>query len=345
MPAKTPPAQLTQLRQSLVDHFNDQELRDLCFDMDIDYESLPGEGKASKARELVAFCERRGQISELEQRVEPGSPGTLPPAPSPAQPSQPATAPSETGADVLLVTVTEVEARAVFDAFTPSQEPKRIFIDKNTYYDLGVHGNARVLMAQSEMGSGGPAGTQATVQASIEALSPDSVVMVGIAFGVNSKKQKIGDILISRQLTSYDLQRVGMDKRGRQKRIPRGDRAHASVRLVDRFVSGRKDWKESEVRDGLILSGDKLVDNLEFLQQLLQFEPEAIGGEMEGAGLYAAAQRAEVDWLLVKAICDWADGNKSRNKKVRQKLAAQNAAQFVLHVIEQGGLARQAPKA
>ncbi len=240
--------------------------------------------------------------------------------------------------DVLLVTVTEVEAQAVFDAFTPGQDKQRRFIGDNTYYDLGVHGGARVFMVQSEMGSGGLAGSQATVQASIEALHPDSVVMVGIAFGVNSQNKKIGDILVSRQLMSYEPQRVGTDRAGQQTRIPRGSRAHASVRLVDRFVSGKKDWDGQEVHIGLILSGEKLVDNLEFRRQLLELEPEAIGGEMEGAGLYAAAERARVDWILVKAICDWADGHKSRGKRQRQQLAAQNAARFVLHVVRQGGL-------
>jgi hypothetical protein len=41
-----------------------------------------------------------------------------------------------------------------------------------------------------------------------------------------------------------------------------------------------------------------------------------------------------VDWILVKAICDWANGNK--NDKA-QPLAARNAAQFVLHVLQLGG--------
>jgi nucleoside phosphorylase len=343
MQTKTPPEQLSQLRQNIIDHFSDQELRDLCQDMGIDYESLPGEGKSAKARELVAFCERRGRISELKQRLEPGSPGVLPPVPSPVKPAQPVATPSEAGVDVLLVTATEVEAQTVFDAFTPGQEKQLRFIGDNTYFDLGVHGGARVLLVQSEMGTGGLGGTQATITAAIGALNPAAIVMVGIAFGVDAKKQKMGDILVSSQLMSYDLQRVGTDKRGKQTRIPRGDRAHASVRLVGRFVAGVKDWKGQAVHFGLVLSGDKLVDNLEFRQQLLEFEPEAIGGEMEGAGLYAAAQRAKVDWILVKAICDWAV-HKGRNKQLRQLVAAQNAAQFVLHVIGQGGLA-QAPKA
>jgi nucleoside phosphorylase len=63
-------------------------------------------------------------------------------------------------------------------------------------------------------------------------------------------------------------------------------------------------------------------------------EPEAIGGDMEGAGLYAAAGVAKVDWILVKAICDWADGNKNDDA---QQLAAHNAADFVRHVIQLGG--------
>jgi hypothetical protein len=41
------------LLQILETRFNDGELRKLCFFLDIDYDSLPGAGKADKARELV----------------------------------------------------------------------------------------------------------------------------------------------------------------------------------------------------------------------------------------------------------------------------------------------------
>ncbi len=61
---------------------------------------------------------------------------------------------------------------------------------------------------------------------------------------------------------------------------------------------------------------------------------------MEGMGLYDAASEKHVDWILIKAICDWADGNKGRNKDENQQLAAENAARFVLHVIGQGEFSR-----
>jgi hypothetical protein len=54
-----------RLRRILADRFNEEELRDLCFEMHIDYESLVGQGKSGKARELVMHCERQGRIREL----------------------------------------------------------------------------------------------------------------------------------------------------------------------------------------------------------------------------------------------------------------------------------------
>lgn len=66
-PAQAPVTALVrvQLRQVLIDYFNEDELRDLCFDLNIDYENLPGAGKAGKARELVAFAERHSRFQEL----------------------------------------------------------------------------------------------------------------------------------------------------------------------------------------------------------------------------------------------------------------------------------------
>jgi hypothetical protein len=54
---------------------------------------------------------------------------------------------------------------------------------------------------------------------------------------------------------------------------------------------------------------------------------------MEGAGLYVACLAAKKDWILVKAVCDWADGNKCEDKTERQLKAARNAAHFVWHAL------------
>ncbi|GIF55261.1 5'-methylthioadenosine/S-adenosylhomocysteine nucleosidase family protein [Asanoa iriomotensis] len=245
------------------------------------------------------------------------------------------------GADVLIVTATRVEARAVIDTLTADHGSvaRPHFIGDKTYFDLGTISGARVYLTQTEMGSGGPSGSILTIVDAISALGPASVVMVGIAFGIDEHSQQIGDVLISRQVASYDLQRVGTQS-GRRKIVLRGDRTTASPRLLDRCRAAALDWNHCPVHFGLVMSGDKLVDNLRFRDELVRLAGgEAVGGEMEGAGLYASAHRRKVDWILIKGICDWADGNKDMMIAERQLNAAMNAARFTSHLLGKGGFA------
>ena len=62
---------LIQLRGILVEGFSEQELRDICFNLSVDYESLEGDGKAAKARELIYYLDRRGRILELVKIGKP----------------------------------------------------------------------------------------------------------------------------------------------------------------------------------------------------------------------------------------------------------------------------------
>jgi nucleoside phosphorylase/predicted MPP superfamily phosphohydrolase len=232
---------------------------------------------------------------------------------------------------ILIVTATKVETQAVLEVLPEGRKWIRQVIGNKTYYNLGVHGGAPVFMVQSEMGIATPGGTLLTVRQAIQDLRPQAVIMCGIAFGLHPDKQNLGDILIAKQLHYYEPQKVDL-QRGQ---IPRGDRTTVSERLLDRFRSGDLEWKgEPRTHFGLVLSGEKLVNAPVFRDWLLKNEPEALGGEMEGAGLYAAARDAKVDWIVIKAICDWADGTK--NDEV-QLSAARNAARFVLRVLQLGG--------
>jgi nucleoside phosphorylase len=61
------------------------------------------------------------------------------------------------------------------------------------------------------MGSLQPGAALPTALLSIYELQPKYVIAVGIMFGVDMKEQKIGQILFSRQIQSYELQRVSTD--------------------------------------------------------------------------------------------------------------------------------------
>jgi nucleoside phosphorylase len=242
--------------------------------------------------------------------------------------------------DVLLVAVAEIEVIAVLNSLKEkfNRTYKPYAKGNKTYFDLGEISEARTFMVQSEQGTGSPGGALLTIHESIYTLSPSTIIMVGIAFGLNPQQQQIGTILISQRLQLYEHQRVGTGHGGKQVILPRGDRIQAPTRVLDRFRAGCKNWLgPANVQFGLILSGEKLVDNTAFRDRLRRAEPEAIGGEMEGAGLYAAAHLAKTDWIVVKAICDWADGSKGLHKAEYQRLAADNAARFTFHVIAQGG--------
>jgi hypothetical protein len=66
---------------------------------------------------------------------------------------------------------------------------------------------------------------------------------------------------------------------------------------------------------------------------------------MEAVGIYAACRRANIEWIVVKAICDWADGTKH---KAYQGLAAAAAVSLVEHVLSKrnalDGLRRPEPR-
>jgi hypothetical protein len=61
--------QQTRLRETVIERFNDEELRTLCEELGVDYDSLPAQGKAGKARELVAHLRRRGRLPELVEAL------------------------------------------------------------------------------------------------------------------------------------------------------------------------------------------------------------------------------------------------------------------------------------
>jgi len=77
----TPPEILAQLRRRIIKHFSDDELRTLCFDMGVSYDSLGGQGTDGKARELVGYCDRHGHILRLIITCRELNPNVLWPEP------------------------------------------------------------------------------------------------------------------------------------------------------------------------------------------------------------------------------------------------------------------------
>lgn len=240
--------------------------------------------------------------------------------------------------DVLILTAADVEYETVIElaGIGPTLSSRRRTAGARTFIDLGLRGYT-VWAFQCKKGSVGPGSSLDVLKDALHELSPKPVAVVcaGIAFGLQQAKQAMGDILIAEQIRLFEVERRA------QVRLARGDKVSCSPLLFSWFRDFLVDWAEAtpgrvrpHVHSGLLMSGEKLADDEAFVTELHRIEPEAIGGEMEAAGVYTAATgeyQRHVQWLVVKAICDWGAGKGDKY----QVIAARNAVDLILHVLEQ----------
>lgn len=229
--------------------------------------------------------------------------------------------------NILIVTATDTETEAFHEVMEGTIS--RVASGDYSYY-LGIVGQYKVVHVQcQQMGSISPGGSLQTINDALHEWSQiKAVIMVGICFGVDPEKQNIGDVIVATSIKNYETRRMGKDQE-----IPRGETYQSDRCLQNAFKTLRLTWENIGIDDaekalelGAYISGEQLVDNKTVRSKLLSETPEAKGGEMEGNGMVAACVSARIPWILVKAICDFADGNKGKDKKKRQRIAAVSSA-------------------
>lgn len=226
---------------------------------------------------------------------------------------------------ILIVTATLTELKILLRIVeSKGIEPSRFTRGSHTYFNLGQLGKNDVYIIRTQMGSLGPSSSILSINEAVNTINPDYVIMAGIAFGLKKDKQKLGDILVSNQLWSYEQAKLTDNER-----FSRGDKITASGLLLDRFSTSSISWEKTKVEFGLIVSGEKLVNSEKFIDELIKCEPEAIGGEMEGTGLMSVCQNVKKEWIVVKSICDW--GYKKSSQY--QEAAATNVMEYVIDTI------------
>ncbi|MEZ4373115.1 MAG: hypothetical protein R3B07_19995 [Polyangiaceae bacterium] len=235
--------------------------------------------------------------------------------------------------ELVIAVATPVERIALLAEMKPCTGRKAILkahVAHETYY-VGRLGAHNVAVVMSQMGTSvKPSGSAYSVADALRYWRPRGVIAVGIAFGKDPWKQKIADVLISEQVSSYELQRVGTGVP-----VQRGGTESAGPTLLNRSrnITGwrfsRPDGREVAIHVGPILSGEKLIDDLDFRTSLFAAFPNAIGGEMEATGIVNAALREQIEWLIIKGICDWGYGK----GETHQALAAAAAVSLLSHML------------
>lgn len=202
------------------------------------------------------------------------------------------------------------------------------------YLDAGEINGQRVMVAKSLIGSTGSGASFDTVTNVLDDLSPQVIIAVGIAWGAkNADGQRIGDILLSTRLRDAQHHKVTAEEI-----IPRGTIEAANGTLLKTFLAAAGQTNK-RTHEGLLISIETLFDDEQQRNKFIAADQhQAIGGEMEGNGLLMSLRRLRdrrVDWLIVKAICDW--GFKKNDDPVKKEQdqisAARNAAELCVATI------------
>ena len=238
----------------------------------------------------------------------------------------------------LLLTFNEHEAHQLWAEFggVRNELPR----EGVTYYELDGVGGFRVIHRHSRQG---PQEAQLSATQAIDHWNPQLLIAVGIAFGVNEKKQHLRDVLVSEKVLDYELARVEPDGTFTYRGTPQETSRELAERVTNINLQRRGNAGWPTIRLGIMLSGAKLVDNEDYRNTIASLHSKVIGGEMEGSGILTACSRDGVDMIVVKAICDWASHKDTPSKEEDQKKAAQSAAIVAHAILEKGHLTGTIP--
>lgn len=247
---------------------------------------------------------------------------------------------------ILIITATDPEKKALRNALKPLPNQKEILkiAGMKTVYYVGTFGAYPIAHIHcNNQGSVGIGGSILTVAEALNEIKDIKMcIMVGIAFGADSEKQKIGDVLVSSSVQTYESVRISTDEDGNLRIDDRNKLLTPGGIIRNQFLSFDYDNRSYNIHHGIFLCGEKLVDNLDYKQELLKKfkviikqKTDIVGGEMESAGLaYSMASIDNLNWMIVKGISDFGDGNKKCDKTIRQKIASENAVEFCKNIFE-----------
>ena len=253
---------------------------------------------------------------------------------------------SKMSADIVLLTVNkheQTQLTAVLEHYLGHRMVAIQGASNEVYLDAGELNGQRVMVAKSLIGATASGASFETVTHILDDLSPQVIIAVGIAWGAkNADGQRIGDILLSTRLRNAQHHKVTPDKI-----TLRGTIEEANGTLLKTFLQVAE-LTGKRAQEGLLISIETLFDDEQQRDKFIAAdEHQAIGGEMEGSGLLMAvrgARERRVDWLIVKAICDWGfKKNEDPLKKEQDQInAARNAAELCVAAIGRFRLVRAA---
>ena len=243
--------------------------------------------------------------------------------------------------DFVIITALDIERNAVI-SYIP--EVERVVNKGRIYYKGKIYkGTSKclnvVVLSLPYMGNvnASIAATQA-----IGIWNPRYIILTGITGGFKRNELHLGDLIVGEQVVYYEL---GKKSEGGDR--PRYQVQPSSPELLNfahniepndwifeikpKAPSNEKFYPRAHF--GVITTGDKVITDNHFSDEILKHWPRALGVEMEAYGTALAAFQSEnrPGFFFVKGICDWA--NEGKNDEW-QFYAAHAAAAYTITLLK-----------
>lgn len=250
---------------------------------------------------------------------------------------------------VMIVTANEIEKTSLFAyAYEHNKTPFVQIGMKDTVYTFFAFSSMVVAHIEINAGSYSQGGSADVIKKVMKKAKPNIVILLGVAFGCDSSKTELGDVLVGRQHFSYD----------KSSKISNGNLSIKNLHIeepdeymLNRFKSlieteDKIDGdfnKQFQVFFGNMITGEFVVDSIDFREMIFKpFEAfGVIGGEMEAQGAFAELRKYKKSHcILIKGICDWGAGKNEQieddnPKNKLQTYAALNACKICYQLLSE----------
>jgi nucleoside phosphorylase len=192
----------------------------------------------------------------------------------------------------------------------------------------------------------GGMGNVSSAQAATLAISvwnPGYIMLVGITAGIKDAGDdlRLGDVVVPDRIVGYEQAKVhpqGVERRyevvqpsWKLLQAARGlEPREWALSVAATRPDGQGDRVVPRVHFGPVFSGEKVVADEATVPELRKAWPKAVGLEMEALGVGIASYRGCPEFLMIKAVSDFADPAKSDDWHA---YAAESAARFAVALL------------
>jgi len=249
--------------------------------------------------------------------------------------------------DIAIITALNIEFEQLLKAtvWTKLENQKDTIIYYSTIINTKNNNNIKVIACCiNQMGMQASASVASKV---IALFSPKQLFITGICAGIKENGTNLGDIIVANQCWDYESGKISEESSGELIFKPEMNCIPTDQSIISELTdfsnsktylsniyhsySGDKPDTQLNIKFGHVGSGPYVLSSKNYLEKLIKNDRKLEGIDMEGFGIYKAAQfHIGTKPVFVKAVSDFGNNEKKDNF---QKYAAFVSAKFVLEFV------------